>query len=356
MEINQFIDAKYLPAKDMSKEDFDKKYDALVADLVKRYEAGEITRDGLFAEYAALNIPPRGVYIEDYSEMNWDKKAGTRYYYDQMMNARKKKQQSADNGESSLSRGDKGENKGTTGCKAADEALEAMDKEIPQIFNHDWDEFEDLPEADKKLLKSQLDHHLKELATSIKGRGTIPGELQGYIDSLFEVIPAKFDWRSYVRRFAGGSYKTFTAFQRRKPNKRFEENPGLKIKDRNHILVGVDTSGSVSNDELREFMNEIHHIHKTGTDVTICQFDAAIKDISIFNPKLPITIYGRGGTDFDPIIEYTNAHMRKYTGLIIFTDGEAPAPEKCKLPTLWVHSSASRINEQLIGLKIKLEL
>ena len=32
---------------------------------------------------------------------------------------------------------------------------------------------------------------------------------------------------------------------------------GLKIKFKNHILVGVDTSGSVSTNELKEFMNEI---------------------------------------------------------------------------------------------------
>ncbi len=35
--------------------------------------------------------------------------------------------------------------------------------------------------------------------------------------------------------------------------KQFEDNPGLKIKQKQHILVAVDTSGSVSNDELKEF-------------------------------------------------------------------------------------------------------
>ncbi len=67
-------------------------------------------------------------------------------------------------------------------------------------------------------------------------------------------------------------------------------------------------------------------------------------------------IYGRGGTDFDPIVEYANANTRKYTALVIFTDGRAPAPEKCKLSTLWVHGSTNEINETLPGLRIKLEL
>ncbi len=354
MEINQFIDAKYLPAKDMSKQDFDNKYDTLVQDIIDRFKAGTINRDQLLAEYGNLNIPPRGVYIEDYADMNWEPRAGTRYYYDKMMEAKKQKQQSAGKGESSLSGDPNGQ--GTTGSAAADQALERMADGVPQMSDHDWEEFDQLSETEKKLLISQVNFHLKEIAESMKGRGTIPGEMKGYIDGLYETKKPKFDWRSYLRRFAGGSYKTYVVLQRRKPNKRFEDNPGIKIKDRNHILVGIDTSGSVSNDELIEFLQEIGHIFKAGTDVTVCQFDAAIKDLSTYNPKKPIMIYGRGGTDFDPIVEYANANTRKYTALVIFTDGRAPAPEKCKLSTLWVHGSTNEINETLPGLRIKLEL
>lgn len=356
MEINQYIDAKYLPAKEMSKADFDAKYNGMIEELVEKFKSGQLKREDFMSELSKINIPPRGVYIEDYAEKGWDLKAGTRYYYDKMMEAKKEKQQSAGRGEDSKSGSGEGKGEGTTGCAAADQAIERMKDNVPEMYNHEWEDFDKLSEAEKKLLVSQVNFHLKEIAQSIKSRGTIPGEMQSYIDSLFELKKPKFDWKSYLRRFAGGSYKTYTVLQRRKPNKRFEENPGIKIKDRNHILVGVDTSGSVSDDELREFLNEIHHIFKAGTDVTLCQFDAAIKNIGPFNPKTEVKIYGRGGTDFEPIVEYANANTRKYTSLIIFTDGEAPAPEKCRIPTLWVHSSVSNINENLKGFKIKLEL
>lgn len=354
MEINQYIEAKYLPAKDMSKKDYDAKYKDPIVAMVEDFKAGSLSKEDFSAKLLEMNIPPRGVYIEDYTDMGWDLKAGTRYYYDKMMEARDKKKQSGNKGEPSMS-GNPGE-QGTTGCAAADQALEGMKAGVPQIFDHDWGEFDALSDAEKKLLHSQIDFHLKELAESMKGRGTIPGEMKGYIESLFVTKKPKFDWKSYLRRFAGGSYKTYVVLQRRKPNKRFEDNPGLKIKERNHLLVGVDTSGSVSTAELEEFISEIHHIFKAGTDVTLCQFDAAIQDIGIFNPKKPVLIHGRGGTCFEPIVDYANANTRKFTSLIIFTDGEAPAPEKCRLPTLWVHSSESIINEQLEGFKIKLEL
>ena len=349
MEINQYIDIPYLPAKNMNREDFKTKYDPIAKDLVTKLLAGEITK----AEYQEqiLQIPPRGVYIEDYTEMNLETKKGTRYYYDKFMEAQKEKQQSAGRGEKSESGGE-----GTSGCDATDEILEQMEKNIPVPCDHDWKEFDGLSDTEKKLLGSQIDHHLKEIATSLKNRGTVPGEMKEYVDSLFVVTPPKFNWKAYLRRFFGGSYKTYTVLQRRKPNKRFEDNPGIKVKDRNHILVGIDTSGSVSSNELEEFLNEIHHIFKAGTDVTICQFDSNIQSIETFNPKAEFIFQGRGGTDFSPVVEYANANIRKYTSLCVFTDGEAPAPEKCRIPTLWVHSEQSSINDQLIGQKIRLEL
>ena len=37
-----------------------------------------------------------------------------------------------------------------------------------------------------------------------------------------------------------------------------------------------------------------------------------------------------------------------------YTDGEAPNPDNCPKNALWVHSSHSRINEDLPGIKIQL--
>jgi predicted metal-dependent peptidase len=139
-----------------------------------------------------------------------------------------------------------------------------------------------------------------------------------------------------------------------KPNFRFLDNPGLKHKQKRKILVAIDTSGSVSTNELVEFLAEINHISRTGTEVIIAQCDAAIKKIGKFDPKQDFEISGRGGTSFHPVTDYYDANWKKFNCLIYLTDGEAPAPEKCRGPVLWVHSSKSEINEDLHGLKIKL--
>jgi predicted metal-dependent peptidase len=220
-----------------------------------------------------------------------------------------------------------------------------------------WDAMEGMNEAEKKLIQKQIDHQLKEIASEIqKNRGLIPSELESYIKDLFEITEPVIDWKSYLRRFASTSPKIFTKKTRHKPNKRFLNNPALKIKQHKHTLVAIDTSGSVSDKEVLEFFNEIHHMYKTGTQVTIIECDAIIQRIYEYNGKLEnISVKGRGGTDFEPVFKYMFEHRNRFNNLIYLTDGECSVPEtQIKKPILWVHSSQSKINEELPGVKIKI--
>ena len=201
--------------------------------------------------------------------------------------------------------------------------LDAMLDGMNGDYHGTWKEFDELSEADKKLVKAQIDHQIKEIVESQKNMGSTPSELQDYIDSLFEIKPPSYDWKSYLRRFSATSTKTYTKKTRRKLNKRYEDNPALKIKTRKHILVGIDTSGSVSKDDLIEFFNEIHHIHKTGSQVSIAECDTSIKRVYEYKGKTPEFVKGRGGTDMNPFIEYINKH-KEYSNLIILTDGFIP--------------------------------
>lgn len=356
MEINQYIEEKYLPGADMTYADFDKKYNTIAQKLADDVTSGTISREDYSKEIR--KIPPRGVYIKDYAELKLDEKAGTQYYYEKLQQAKNNKQDSADKGQDSKA-GPKGNKKGTSGSKALDQMLDQMEKDQWVICDHDtWKEFEKMSEAEKRLMKSQTEFHLKEVADQVtKSRGTIPSELADMIEKLNFSEPPKFDWKGYLRRFTGGSTKIYTKKLHRKYNKRFDENPGLKIKPRRHVLVAVDTSGSVSKDELAEFFHEIHHIHKNGSDVTVLECDAAIAKITPYkrtNDSDKIKIHGRGGTDFQPVVDYFDENQHKYTCLIYFTDGEAPAPTTPRGRTLWVLSSTSQENLNLPGHTIKL--
>lgn len=220
-----------------------------------------------------------------------------------------------------------------------------------------WAEFDDLSDTERKMVGKQVEYQLKSTATAAKSKsyGSIPGELAELIERLFNPEPPKFDWKGYLRRFAGGGTKIYTKKLRRKLNKRYEDNPGLKIKPKRHVLVGIDTSGSVSSEELEEFFGEIDHIYKTGSDITIIQCDTNIGSIKPYKRGAHLKIVGRGGTDFTPVVDHFNKHVRKYSCLIYLTDGEAPSPRNPpRGRTLWVMSSESNLNDKLPGHCIKL--
>lgn len=287
-------------------------------------------------------LPEGGVTMDLFPELNLDAKAGTRYYYDKLTEAANK------NTSPALSQM-------LEGIDAGEIVVEINGDNINLPDHSSWGDTEGMDEATKKLIHDQTKHILNEIANSMKGRGTIPGEIEGILDKINQTEPPKFNWRAYLRRFAGGSQKTYTKKTRRKFNKRYEENPGLKIKVKKHILVGIDTSGSVSEEELKEFMHEIYHMYKTGAEVTVAHADTAIQKIHPFSPKEDYKIYGRGGTDFQPVIDYYNENHRKYACLIYVTDGEAPAPEtNNKGKILWVLSSKSAETDHLPGKTIKL--
>lgn len=283
-------------------------------------------------------LPEGGINIDDYAELNLDKKAGCRYYYDQLLRLQDEK-----------------EKNGSTGSQGMDDLLDNIaNGDIPD--HSTWEEFEDMSEAEKKLIEKQVQKILQDAKEqTIKKRGNVPGEIEGLI-VLDEVTKAKFDWKGYLRRFTGTSTKIFTKKIRRKENYRYEDNPGLKIKMRQHMLLAIDTSGSVSNAELTEFMNEIHHIHKAGVDITIVQCDTSIRSIEPYKGKNDLKVHGRGGTEFDPVLDYYNANLKKYTSLVYFTDGECYTSVKPRNRVLWVLSERSEMNEDLPGQVIKLEL
>jgi len=291
-------------------------------------------------------LPPGGMTLDLFPELNLEPKKGCIYYYEELMKA--KQNGNSPNLNSIL------EAIGQD-LSIANVEVDGNNQDVNLPDHSTWGEMESMDEATQKLIRKQTEHILKEVADQVtKSRGTVPGEFSEIFERINHVEPPKFDWKSFLRRFTGGSTQMFTKKTRRKLSKRYEENPGLKIKPKRHILVGIDTSGSVSKSELEEFLHEMYHIQKNGTEVTIVEADTYIRHVSKYNPKKDVEIHGRGGTDFQPVIDYYNDNTSKYTCLVYFTDGEAPAPIPARGRMLWVLSSRSSKNEELIGPQIVL--
>jgi predicted metal-dependent peptidase len=117
-------------------------------------------------------------------------------------------------------------------------------------------------------------------------------------------------------------------------SKRFDCRPGTRKGDVLDLGVAVDTSGSISDDQLKLFFNEIKWIWKNGARITVYEADTHVQAEYRFKGKFTGKVHGRGGTDLEPALKKVEG---KHDALIYFTDFYAPKiDKKYKIPILWV--------------------
>lgn len=157
--------------------------------------------------------------------------------------------------------------------------------------------------------------------------GTVPCEMQQQLKASMERS------LNVVRRlnmFRSSIVSTHRRLTRMRPSRRYGWGQmGVIHPYTTRLLIGIDTSGSVKTKDLARFYGVINRFFAYGIPrIDVMQFDADIHMpiLSLKKAKQRITITGRGGTDFQPVIDYFDQH-NEYDGLIIFTDGYAPTPD-----------------------------
>ena len=286
------------------------------------------------------NLPPGGLFLDSFPKLNLEPFKGTNYYYEKLI-------EGANSGDPDVKALQKASEEGKSSCILPSTGMQG------NVPNHTRADNKGVGETQQKLIKRRIESLIKNTAEIVnRDRGTIPGEIEDILKRINELQPAKVDWRGYVRRFVGKSSEVYTKKTQRKRSLRFPEFAGLKIKQRKHCLVAWDTSASVNDSELKDFHNEIYHIQRTGVTVTMIQADSAISYIGKFDPRKDVELKGRGGTSFQPVIDYFNKHQHVYNCLIYFTDGGAPDPDNVKGSVLWIVTENGRDNH-LTGQVIK---
>ena len=214
-----------------------------------------------------------------------------------------------------------------------------------------WDkEFKECSDAEKQLIQNQINSQIKTAAEqTMKMRGTIPAEMKAIVDELFKPKPRVFDWKAYFRRMLGSIYDINIKKTRRKESIRFPGAAGIKHKKKVSILVAVDTSGSVNDEELKDFFSEITYIYKAGARITILECDAAISANYEYTGKWTGKVHGRGGTNFQPVIDYYRKNIKDYAALVYFTDGICNIPNNVPRDTIWVITSAGDHKKEYPG-------
>lgn len=263
----------------------------------------------------------------DAADFGLDYKKGTKFYYDNIKISSQSNQSS-------------GNASNDSGGKDSDTQNQKSSKNTKGDHST-WKDFQGISDAEKQLIEQQIDHIAKHTAEQVqKLQGTIPGELASYIKDLFKQKKPVFNWRQYFRRCIGTINDITLKKTRKKESLRFPDSSGIRHKKKTKILVAIDTSGSVSNQELCDFFSEINHIYKAGAIIDILECDTRITAQYQYSGKFEGKVHGRGGTIFSPAIEYYNANRKEYTSFVYFTDGFASIDVRPLKDMIWIITSS----------------
>ena len=173
-------------------------------------------------------------------------------------------------------------------------------------------------------------------------RGLMPAYYLEQVKKINE--PPKISWqrllKKYVGTIAAGKRKTRTKLNRRQPN-RYDLSGEMSDKMLK-IVVAIDTSGSVTSQEIAQIFNEIFAIlAKRRYTITVIECDSEIQRIYLVRKPsdIKLDVAGRGGTLFTPVIEHINSDRYYRDALLIyFTDGygEDKIPKPLTYRNLWV--------------------
>ena len=181
------------------------------------------------------------------------------------------------------------------------------------------DIWEDSDDIDEKTLKEFTEKFVNQ-----SNKGKNPSYLSDLIASL-KNNNGELPWNLYLKKLMGtvesNKKRTITRRNRRQPYRL-----DLRGELRSHkaeIVVAIDISGSISDEEFKQAIKEVLNIVKNyNHEITIIECDNEIRRIykakSIKDIKDRINI--RGGTKFSPVFEYAN--NKRVNLLVYFTDGE----------------------------------
>jgi predicted metal-dependent peptidase len=186
------------------------------------------------------------------------------------------------------------------------------------------------------------EHELADEKVTIKIKDIDQGNLWGDMSATQkELILAaqvkKINWRGFIRNWAGNILWRDRITTRKKPNRRTGMvHPGYKRSYMDRGLVVGDTSGSVGTDLASMFLGVVNQLVEV-VPIDFAQCDAGIteKPHPFDRRRDKIDFKGRGGTNFQPIIDLVDEMGYKW--VMILTDGEAAAPTRPKRArVLWV--------------------
>jgi predicted metal-dependent peptidase len=214
----------------------------------------------------------------------------------------------------------------------------------------------------KNDAKKQFDEHIKsedskpnesepdidweqrftDAATHAKMQGSVPAGIERMLGDMFDT---KMNWRNMLYKYITNQLPF--DFTWSKPHKK-SRALGIYLpdvtKESIDIVVDIDTSGSISEDELQMFLSEVLGIIGSfqNVNLTILWSDCDVYGPYTFQNPQPEDVMdlkpeGGGGTDHIVVYDFIQDNLPQTKLLINFTDGYTSFPDDDRgINTIWV--------------------
>lgn len=186
---------------------------------------------------------------------------------------------------------------------------------------------------------------VNEVIRDVKSWGSLPGKL---VEEIIASTKARVDYRKILAEFRASILSEKRKLTRMRPNRRSGfDAMGSRYDFTTRMMIGVDCSGSISKDDLRNFYSTINRFFQYGIQqIDVVQFDTELGEVqTLLKASESIKVKGRGGTSFQPFIDFVARHP-EYDGALIYTDGYAQQPHipvNLRTPLCWVLRSEKEL-------------
>jgi len=222
-----------------------------------------------------------------------------------------------------------------------------------------WGETSQSP-AEQKEMENKWKQVLSQAVQNAKARGNMPLGMERLVN---ELLFPKMNWREALMKYLTPDNSDYTLTPMNKkllPQEIIA--PSMKEESLKDIVISIDTSGSIDNEDLKVFMSELNGILRSFRNVSgyVTACDADVHDFFEFdsnNDVASMKVHGGGGTDFRPVFNRIKEKWLTPACVVFFTDGDGTFPPEADYPdypVLWVIKNSQK-TEASFGITVYFE-
>jgi predicted metal-dependent peptidase len=238
-----------------------------------------------------------------------------------------------------------------------DDALRNMGDSMDE---HIFTDVQEMSAEELKKMEGEIDKALRQ-------GGMLAGRMGATVPRVIgELLEPKVDWREVLREFVQSAMRGKDEYTWRKMSKPYLANdmyiPSMHSETMGELVVAIDTSGSIGNEQISEFATELASICELccPEKVRVLWWDTKVHGEQVFENNYQdiasmLKPLGGGGTHVGCVSDYMIKNSVNAEVLVIFTDGYVEHDIKWEVsaPTMWFVTENGRFDPPNGGRMVK---